>query len=420
MRTFITGRNGLVTLIVVMCIMTVRQPAAASADSSPAQDNTIYGCLESSSGRVRLIGDAQGACRPNETPISWNVLGPKGDTGPAGPAGPAGAPADMTQVTNLRNAVTNLQNQIINLNGLLSRVANLENFNKWSTVVDCSVPGETVAAALAKAANYRSSSITIKGTCREAVEINNPNTSLSGQGPGDGLALEPTDSRTVLAIQAEGVSINTLTVTGGWIGISTGIRAASLLRQVTISGSKWAGIWLNGGSIELDDSTITGTSTGIWAWKNAVATVNASTISANSFAGVYAERSTVMLDQGTVLSGNGTGLSLNNGSSASMNVATISQNQGFGVTIWQASTASLGNGTVITGNAGDGINLKDTGVLAGGSFGAAGSGAHVLNNGGFGVFCSGAPATAQILGVTWGGVVVSGNTGGNVNCPIGY
>jgi hypothetical protein len=420
MRTFITGRNGLVTLIVVMCIMTVRQPAAASADSSPAQDNTIYGCLESSSGRVRLIGDAQGACRPHETPISWNVLGPKGDTGPAGPAG---APADMTQVTDLKNAVTNLQNQINNLNGLLSRVANLENFNKWShlnTVVDCGA-GQTVAAALAKAANYQSSTITIRGTCREAVMINNPNTFLSGEQPGDGLALGPGDSGTVLAIQAEGVSINTLTVTGGRIGISTGIRAASLLRQVTISGSTWAGIWLNGGSIELDHSTITGTSNaGIWAWKNAVATVNASTISANSFAGVYAERSTVMLDQGTVLSGNGTGLSLNNGSSASMNVATISQNQGFGVTIWQASTASLGNGTVITGNAGDGINLKDTGVLAGGSFGAAGSGAHVLNNGGFGVFCSGAPATAQILGVTWGGVVVSGNTGGNVNCPIGY
>ena len=426
MRTYFTGRIGLFTLITVICIVTVRHSAAAGAGVS--QDGIIYGCVDANSGRIRLIGAARGACLPNETSISWNLQGPKGDTGAIGPQGsqgiqgPPGTPADMTQVANLQSAVNNLQNQVNNLNGLLSRVANLENFNKWSrfnAVVDCGA-GQTVAAALAKASNYLSSSITIRGTCHEAVQINTNNTFISGEQAGDGLALDEDDPRTVLSIAATGGGLNNLTVTGGRIGIATGMRVAMLFRNVAISGSTWAGIWLNGGSIELDHSTITGTSgTGIWSWKNALVTINASTISANSSAGVYAERSTVMLDQGTVLSGNGTGLSLN-GSSGTMNVATISQNQGFGMTIWRGSTASLGNGTVITGNGGDGINLKDTSVLGGGSFGPVGSGARVQNNAGFGVFCSGPPATAQILGVTWNGVVVSGNTRGDLVCPIGY
>ena len=40
---------------------------------------------------VRLIDTSAGAtCRKNETPVSWNAVGPAGPRGPAGPAGPQG------------------------------------------------------------------------------------------------------------------------------------------------------------------------------------------------------------------------------------------------------------------------------------------------------------------------------------------
>ena len=53
MRTYFTGRNGLVTLITVLCIVTVRHPAAAGA--GVPQDAIIYGCVDANSGRIRLV-----------------------------------------------------------------------------------------------------------------------------------------------------------------------------------------------------------------------------------------------------------------------------------------------------------------------------------------------------------------------------
>jgi hypothetical protein len=52
----------------------------------------IYGCQQKNSGQLRIVSDA-GACRPSETPVSWNSTGvqsTEGSTGPEGPAGPAG------------------------------------------------------------------------------------------------------------------------------------------------------------------------------------------------------------------------------------------------------------------------------------------------------------------------------------------
>jgi len=57
--------------------------------------NTIYGCYQKKDGHLRIVSSMK-ACRPSETPISWNILGPQGPAGPAGPqgiqgpAGPAG------------------------------------------------------------------------------------------------------------------------------------------------------------------------------------------------------------------------------------------------------------------------------------------------------------------------------------------
>jgi hypothetical protein len=58
---------------------------------------TINACKTKVLGSVRVVS-ATAKCRKNESALSWNTVGPKGDAGPpgipgaAGPAGPAGSP----------------------------------------------------------------------------------------------------------------------------------------------------------------------------------------------------------------------------------------------------------------------------------------------------------------------------------------
>ena len=71
----------------------------------PAADGTIHACFKNNNGDLRVVDDAAGSCKNNETAIEWNqrglqgppgppgrpgLQGPKGDPGPQGPEGPQG------------------------------------------------------------------------------------------------------------------------------------------------------------------------------------------------------------------------------------------------------------------------------------------------------------------------------------------
>ncbi|MEH7075142.1 type VI secretion system tube protein Hcp [Neobacillus drentensis] len=60
-----------------------------------AQENnvTYYACVNNSSGTIKMV-DENKACSNNEVKISWNQVGPKGDTGAPGPVGPQGPKGD--------------------------------------------------------------------------------------------------------------------------------------------------------------------------------------------------------------------------------------------------------------------------------------------------------------------------------------
>ena len=62
--------------------------ATAAATTAPT---TIQACQNATNGLLRVVADAS-FCRTEETPISWNVQGPRGEQGPPGPPGPAGPP----------------------------------------------------------------------------------------------------------------------------------------------------------------------------------------------------------------------------------------------------------------------------------------------------------------------------------------
>ncbi len=51
----------------------------------------IYGCYNRRVGSLRIV-DNLSMCRPDESPISWNHIGPAGPAGPQGPIGPQGTP----------------------------------------------------------------------------------------------------------------------------------------------------------------------------------------------------------------------------------------------------------------------------------------------------------------------------------------
>lgn len=90
--------------------------ATGVAQAASSDTNTIYGCVSTKDGAVRVV--AQGiACGKWESPITWNQTGPAGAPGPAGPAGrdgqpgpagPAGPAAPQPHSTVIGNAtVTN-------------------------------------------------------------------------------------------------------------------------------------------------------------------------------------------------------------------------------------------------------------------------------------------------------------------------
>jgi hypothetical protein len=60
--------------------------------SIPDGDDEIHGCYGNSNGQLRVIDNAQGGCKNNETALSWNNQGPQGLQGPQGGKGDKGDP----------------------------------------------------------------------------------------------------------------------------------------------------------------------------------------------------------------------------------------------------------------------------------------------------------------------------------------
>jgi hypothetical protein len=62
----------------------------------PDSNGVIHGCYVSGQGQLRVIDTAKAkeSCKNNETAISWNQQGPKGDKGDTGPQGPQGVKGD--------------------------------------------------------------------------------------------------------------------------------------------------------------------------------------------------------------------------------------------------------------------------------------------------------------------------------------
>jgi Collagen triple helix repeat (20 copies) len=87
------NRHGLRLCLAAAVIMVGLAGVAGAA--IPGAGGVINGCYGSQNGALRVIDlDAAGRCLNSETPISWNQVGPQGDTGPQGPQGIPGLQGD--------------------------------------------------------------------------------------------------------------------------------------------------------------------------------------------------------------------------------------------------------------------------------------------------------------------------------------
>jgi hypothetical protein len=127
--------------------------------------------------------------------------------------------------------------------------------NPIACTVSCA-QGGTVASALALAPRTTAGlTVTIKGTCIEAVDHVPGNVTLQGALSGDGLQAPATSSNPVLGISGAGVTLNNLTLSGGLNALLVHSGASAVGNSLVIDGSSIRNVLANG-VIRLNSSTI--------------------------------------------------------------------------------------------------------------------------------------------------------------------
>lgn len=101
MRGFEAGPEGLE--VIAFGAPSTGERDATVASGTGAAGNTINGCTKDVNGQLRVL-KAGGRCLPSETPVSWSVTGPKGDTGPQVRPGRRGRPRARRRRTRTRGS----------------------------------------------------------------------------------------------------------------------------------------------------------------------------------------------------------------------------------------------------------------------------------------------------------------------------
>lgn len=143
--------------------------------------NTIHACTNDRSGDLRLVADADG-CRPQETAIEWNVVGPAGPPGPEGPRGPEGPAGPEGPEGPEGEPATNLW-AVVQANGNLKRsqgatASRLEFQGRYFVTFNRRVANCSVQATLADNSRRSITADTERGN-RNQVQVD-----ISGTGGG--------------------------------------------------------------------------------------------------------------------------------------------------------------------------------------------------------------------------------------------
>jgi hypothetical protein len=238
--------------------------------------------------------------------------------------------------------------------------------NPIACTVSCAQGGR-LASALALAPRTTAGlTITVKGTCIEAVDQVPGNVTLQGASSGDGLQAPDPSSNPVLGISGAGVTLDNLTISGGATALWVHSAAAAIGNNLVIEGSSVRNVFANG-VLTLNSSTIENSSgDGIGALSGGIVFLNGGTVQNNARGILIGGGSYVDALGGAVISGNTASHGIDNTGTLTVIGATIEDNSPDGIVVSNGGNAFILNG-IVRSNAQDGVRVfSGTARAAGG------------------------------------------------------
>jgi hypothetical protein len=239
--------------------------------------------------------------------------------------------------------------------------------NPIACTVSCA-NGGTVSSALALAPRTTAGlTITIKGTCVEAIDHVPGNVTLQGASSGDGLQAPAASSSPVLGISGAGVTLDNLTISGGVNALLVRSGATATGNNLVIEGSSTRNVLANG-VVMLNSSTIENSSgDGITALSGGIVFLNGGTVQNNSRGVLVGGGSYVDAFGGAVIRDNTAGHGVDDTGSLSVIAATIEGNSLDGIHVANGGNAFIASAGVVQSNARDGVQVNSgTARVAGG------------------------------------------------------
>lgn len=271
-----------------------------------------------------------------------------------------------------------------------------------TVTVDCS-RGQKIANALRQGDFRKPLVVVVRGTCNENVSVTRDDVTLRGA-PGTEPTVNGPDARTdTIVISKDTVSIEDLTVTGGFNGIRLQGPFQAAVRRVLVRNTANNGILLRAGDMELVDTTVENAgASGLVLGRAASIRVVNSHFRYSHFMGIYAQNnSTLTINGGTVSDNEGHGISVDYGSDGTIsNVEIFNNFTGIMVSTGHA-TADGGNNVHhnrqhgVVAQAGAVLGLNGSKVTQNAQIGVLGylgatvvmNSNEIVGNGESGVFC---------------------------------
>jgi hypothetical protein len=247
--------------------------------------------------------------------------------------------------------------------------------NPISCTVNCT-NGGTLAAALAlRPRTTNTMTITIKGTCSEAVDHVPGGVTFQSAAAGDGLAAPNSTANPVLGISGGGVTLTGLTISGGVDPLLVHKTGGVTGTNLVIEGGSAQDVLVSGGLTLINSTVENSAGDGIDSVSGGTVILDGGTVQNNAGWGLQTSGGgSITIDQGAVISGNGTAASSFGGGAVSGGDGylafwdgAIESNVGAqGILLVTGGSARLGRFIPLTGdsvlvqnNAGDGITVVD-------------------------------------------------------------
>jgi hypothetical protein len=246
--------------------------------------------------------------------------------------------------------------------------------------VDCN-RGQKIAVALEQGDFRKPLVINLRGTCREFVNITRANVTLRGNPTAEIVA--PDNQHDLLAVSADLVTLQDLTLTGGLTGLSQNHAPSFYADKVVVQDASQNGVRVRVGDARLNNCTVQ----------------RSGNIGINVVRG-----GTAILGNCEVLDSGQAGVSVTQNSFVNINGSTIMGSGAQGVLLTQGSGGSISSGTTIAENDGNGIDVSQSQLLvSGGSDDKANT---IRDNGGFGIV-----GHSSSIGIDMNTITGNGNDG---------